>query len=64
MWYRQIRVTGGAIVIDQIHYGIIDSLSGKGTRLTLVIAAERKGFVTSNGVVQPVIDTSFEMLIW
>ena len=64
MWYRQMRVTSGAIVIDQIHYGIIDRQSGKGTRLTLVIAAERKGFVTSIGVVQPVIDTSFEMLIW
>ena len=42
----------------------MDRQSGKGTRLTLVIAVERKGFLTGDDVVQPVIDYSFEALNW
>ena len=64
MWHRQMRVISGAVVIDQIHYGIIERQSGKGTRLTFVFVAERKGFLTSDGVAQLVIDDSFEALIW
>ena len=59
-----MRVISGAFVIDQIHHGIIECRSGKGTRLALVIATERKGLLLGDGVAQPVIDDSFEALIW
>ena len=64
MQHRHMRVICDAVVIDQIHNSIIERRSGKGTRLALVIAIERKCFLTGDGVAQPVIDDSFEALFW
>ncbi len=67
---QPLEIESRADVIDQIHHGIIERRPGKGTRLALVIAAERKGGLAGDGGAQPatdaqpVIDDFFEAFIW